>query len=211
MDDDGKFIPVDETDSSQKFAHKNLRFYPRTVTLGPNEAQSVKVQLLRANELAPGEYRSHLYFRSTETKSSQQQSSAAAADSSISIKLTPVFGITIPMIIRAGVSEVSGKFAGGKLAWGQDNSPLMMISLLRNGNISLYGDLTVHHVAPNGKKTRVSYVKGLAVYVPNEKRNLQLALDKVPGIDYRSGKLQVVFTDQAPKPSLITETEILLQ
>src|SRR5437868_5880944 len=65
MEEDGKFVKITQPDPGQNFADKNLRFFPRTVTLGPNEAQTVKVQLTKANDLAPGEYRSHLYFRAS--------------------------------------------------------------------------------------------------------------------------------------------------
>jgi P pilus assembly chaperone PapD len=210
MDDEGKFQPVAEDDSTQKFAHKNLRFYPRTVTLGPNEAQSIKVQLLRANELAPGEYRSHLYFRSIETKSNQpQQKSLASADSGISIQLTPVFGITIPLIIRNAVSEVTGTFTDANISW-ENNLPVLNISLQRKGDISLYGDITVNHIATNGKVSRVGYVKGMAVYVPNSKRNLHLPLSAESNINFKSGKLSIMYTDQSPRATKICETEISL-
>ena len=52
-----------QPDSGQQFADKYLRFFPRRVTLAPNESQMVKLQMVKTNELQPGEYRSHLYFR----------------------------------------------------------------------------------------------------------------------------------------------------
>lgn len=211
MDDDGKFQQVNDDDSTQKFAHKNLRFFPRTVTLGPNEAQSIKVQLLRANELAPGEYRSHLYFRSIKTKASNtEEKSPATTDSGISIKLTPIFGITIPMIIRTGATEVAGKFTNTTLSFDEKQKPILNISLLREGNISLYGDVTVNHIASSGKITRVAYVRGLSVYVPNNKRNIKLPLESVNDIDLKSGKLSIVYTDQSPKAAKICESELSL-
>ena len=63
MTEEGNFETITEPDNGQKFASQNLRFFPRSVTLGPNEAQTAKVQLVRANQLTPGEYRSHFYFR----------------------------------------------------------------------------------------------------------------------------------------------------
>src|SRR4051794_39184135 len=49
MKEDGSFENITVPDSGQNFADKNLRFFPRTVKLGPNEAQTLKVQLLRPN------------------------------------------------------------------------------------------------------------------------------------------------------------------
>ena len=58
MKEDGSFETISTPDPGQNFADQNLRFFPRSVTLPPNEAQVVKVQLLRTNQLTPGEYRS---------------------------------------------------------------------------------------------------------------------------------------------------------
>ena len=44
MNEDGGFENITEPDPGQNFADKNLRFFPRSVTLAPGEAQSIKVQ-----------------------------------------------------------------------------------------------------------------------------------------------------------------------
>ncbi len=62
MKEDGTFEKITQPDSAQRFADKNLRFFPRSVTLAPKEAQTVKIQIIKTNELMPGEYRSHLYM-----------------------------------------------------------------------------------------------------------------------------------------------------
>src|SRR4051812_12766425 len=62
MNEDGSFDEITVPDSGQLFAGPYLRFFPRKVTLAPNEAQVVKIQLIKTNELTTGEYRSHLYF-----------------------------------------------------------------------------------------------------------------------------------------------------
>ena len=63
MKEDGGFETITQPDPGQQFADRFIRFFPRSVTLGPNESQVVKVQLTKTNELTPGEYRSHFYFR----------------------------------------------------------------------------------------------------------------------------------------------------
>ena len=63
MKEDGAFEEIKEPDPGQNFADKYVRFFPRSVTLAPNESQVVKMQLYRTTELQPGEYRSHVYFR----------------------------------------------------------------------------------------------------------------------------------------------------
>src|SRR5687768_12576640 len=51
MKEDGAFEEIKEPDAGQNFASKYLRYYPRTVTLAPNEAQTVKVQLSKTSDL----------------------------------------------------------------------------------------------------------------------------------------------------------------
>ena len=102
MKEDGGFETITEPDPGQKFADRYIRFFPRSVTLGPNEAQVVKVQLIRSGELEPGEYRSHFYFRALPKAKPLGEKEAAVDSTTISVRLTPVFGITIPVIIRVG-------------------------------------------------------------------------------------------------------------
>lgn len=212
MDENGNFIMINEDDSTQKFAHKNLRFFPRTVTLAPNEAQSVKVQLIKANELLPGEYRSHLFFKNTYNKTAlgeEQQDSSKEANISVNIK--PVFGISIATIIRVGQNNTQAHFSNTKYIAGTKTAgPLISFTLNRNGNMSLYGDLKVSYTGADNKSTQVAIMKGLAVYNPNASRNVQLPLQKFPGLEFTNGKLFIEFSNPSSKNSPIANTEIVL-
>src|ERR1700722_7793293 len=68
MKEDGGFEEIDQPDSGERFADRYIRFFPHSVVLGPEESQVVKIQLTKINELLPGEYRSHLYFRAIPDK-----------------------------------------------------------------------------------------------------------------------------------------------
>ncbi len=211
MDEDGKFRPADQGDSAQNFADKNLRFFPRKVTLGPNEAQSVKIQVIRKNELASGEYRSHLFFRASENpKPLGEENESSGKDSNISIHITPLFGISIPVIIRNGETSLKIDISNPSFKMEKDSIPILKMTFNRSGNISSYGDITVDYISPQGNKTEVSIVKGLAVYSPNLKRNISLVLNKIPGLTYKEGTLHIVYADQSPKPVKIAEAEITL-
>lgn len=212
MMEDGKFVPVPDGDTSIKFAHKNLRFFPRSVRLAPKEAQSVKVQLIKTNELASGEYRSHLYFRAMpKAKALGEEETPGPTDSSsLSINLTPVFGISIPTIIRVGSTHVQSSFSNAQINRKNPDQVFALADLNRVGNISSYGDITVLYYGAENKPITVCYMRGLAVYTPLDKRKLQLPLSKQPGVDFAKGKLQILYTDHAPKPQVICQTEILL-
>lgn len=211
MMEDGKFVPLPDGDTSVKLAHKNLRFFPRSVRLAPKEAQSVKVQLIKTNELAPGEYRSHLYFRALPKNTALGEEESKPEDSAaLSIKLTPIFGISIPTIIRVGSTSVQSSFSNAQINRKNPDQVFALANLNRVGNISSYGDITVLYFGADNKPITVCYMRGLAVYTPLDTRKLQLPLSKQPGVDFTRGKLQILYTDHAPKPQIICQTEILL-
>lgn len=212
MTEAGGFETITEPDEGQLFASPYLRYFPRTVTLGPNEAQAVKIQLVRSGSLEPGEYRSHLYFRAVpQTKPLGEEEEAVADPTSISVKLIPIFGITIPVIIRVGQPSVSVTLSDMALTFVGDTVPRVRVTFNRSGNFSVYGDLAVDHVSDQGKRTRVGMANGFAVYTPNVRREFELNLAILPDIDYRTGRLVLTYSSPSDvKPEKYTEAELLL-
>ena len=212
MKEDGSFETITKPDSGQYFADKYLRFFPRTVTLGPNETQLVKMQLTRTEKLSPGEYRSHIYFRAIPREKPLGETDVRKDTSSaVSIQLRPVFGITIPVIIRVGENTTKVKLSDLSLEIVKDTVPRLKMMFKRTGNMSVYGDIAVDHISSQGKVTRVGMIKGIAVYTPITDRRFQFNLDKVAGVDWHSGKLHVVY--EAPvdvKAGKLAEAELLL-
>lgn len=192
MKEDGTVEKISEPDSAQLFADKYLRFFPRSVTLAPNEAQTVKVQIIRTAEMTAGEYRSHLYFRAVPNERPLGEKEIQK-DSSISVRIIPIFGISIPVIIRSGELNAQVKFSELSLI-DKDKTPALKMTFERNGNMSVYGDVLVDHISPDGKINQVGVVRGLAVYTPNNTRHFNLPLNKKPGINFHSGKLHVVYS-----------------
>ncbi|HKZ68289.1 MAG TPA: hypothetical protein VJ111_18100, partial [Chitinophagaceae bacterium] len=196
MKDDGSFETINLPDSGQHFSDNNFRFFPRNVVLAPNEGQTVKIQLVKTNELEPGEYRSHIYFRA-ESEKKPLGEEKSKQDSSISVRLVPVFGISIPVIIRVGESTMDMSFSKIAFQLDKDTVPVLKMDLNRTGNMSVYGDISVDYISEQGKVTRVAMAKGLAVYTPNAQRHFRLLLDKNPEVNYHTGTLHIVFTDQS--------------
>lgn len=212
MKDDGGFVTITEPDPGQRFADRFIRYFPRSVTLGPNEAQVVKIQLIRSNELETGEYRSHFYFRAVPKIKPLGEEEKEKDTTSISVKLTPVFGITIPIIIRNGESTAKVNLSDLALEINDNAGPLLKMVFNRSGNMSFFGDLAVDHISTQGVVTRVGIANGVAVYTPNTIRRFQFNLNKIPGVDYRSGKLRVTYSAPSDvKPAKYAEAEITLQ
>lgn len=211
MTETGAFEQINEPDPGQLFASNYIRYFPRTVKLGPNESQVVKVQLNRINQLSPGEYRSHFYFRAVPKADPLGQESKTVDTTAIAVMLKPIFGITIPVIIRVG--EVSAKITLSDLSLKtiNDTIPNITMTFNRSGNSSVYGDIAVYHISKQGKETKVGIANGIAVYTPNSKRSFQFNLNNVPGVDYSSGTLRVVFSAPSDvKPERYAEAELQL-
>ncbi len=211
MKEDGGFETITDPDPGQRFADRFVRFFPRQVTLGPNEAQTVKIQLVRSNELTEGEYRSHFYFRAIPKPTALGEEETVRDTTTITVKLTPVFGITIPIIIRSGSSTAQASLSDLNFQMVNDTLPVLKMTLNRVGNMSVYGDIAVDHITPQGKKTRVGIANGVAVYTPNTMRRFNLNLNKPAGVDYKSGKLIVTYTASSDlKPTKYDEEEVPL-
>jgi len=211
MKENGEFEEITQPGPEENFADKYIRFFPRSVVLAPDEAQVVKIQLTKTNQMSPGEYRSHIYFRAVPAERPLGEKEVLKDTTSISIKLIPVFGITVPVIIRVcesttrvSISDVSFEIVNGTM-------PIIKMAFNRTGNMSVYGDIAIDHISPQGKVTRVSFIQGMAVYTPNPIRRLKVDLDKSPDINYSSGKLHIIYSSQSDtKPEKLAEADLFL-
>jgi hypothetical protein len=210
MKEDGSFEEISQADATSISATPYIRYFPRTVTLAPNEAQVVKLQIYNSSKLSKGEYRSHLYVRAL-PKSALLGEIEPEETSSIGVKLTPIFGISLPVIIRVGESTATVNITDLNLTRSED-SPSLAMNLKRSGNMSVYGDIIVKHISPNGVSTVVGNLKGLAVYSPNSLRNLVLPLNNKILERGNKGKLLVQFYSSLDgKDKKIAESELALQ
>ncbi len=210
MKEDGSFETITEPDSGQKFASPYLRFFPRSVVLGPNESQLVKVQLTKTNLLETGEYRSHVYFRAVREEKPLGEIEARVDSGSISVSLIPVFGITIPIIIRVGDLKSSTEISDVTFEM-KDTLPVVSMTFNRTGNMSVYGNIRVEYMSPEGKVSKVGQANGVAVYTPNSRRRFSMPLQDYYALDLKKGKLKIRFLSHSDSnPELLDETEIIL-
>jgi hypothetical protein len=211
MKEDGSFEQISSPDSGQMFADKYFRFFPRTVALPPGQSQVIKMQLAKTSGMASGEYRSHIYFRSTPKEKPLGDEEIVKDTTAVTVRMIPVFGITIPAIIRVG--ECSARVTLNDLVFEMfnDTLPRLKVKFIRSGNISVFGDIKVKYTSPEGKVSQVAEIKGVAVYTPNILRTFQCNLDKTRGVDYRKGKLTITYTTpEDVKAVKLAEAELLL-
>lgn len=210
MTEDGAIDEITTPDPGQNFADKNIRFFPRSVMLGPGESQVVKLQLTKSEQLEPGEYRSHLYFRALPNQKALGEEDTKIDSTSISIKIVPIFGITIPVIIRVGESTTTLNMTDLKLETAADGANKLLLTIHRTGNMSVIGDISISHIAPNGKETKIGLVKGIAVYAPNPLRRLKVDLENKSTVDLGKGTIRVLFSSQSDtRPEKLAEAELI--
>ncbi|MFN7970844.1 MAG: hypothetical protein U0166_00580 [Acidobacteriota bacterium] len=178
MSEDGRIgLAEGDPDPAETVAQALVRFSPRQVTLEPGEIQTVRLQLRKPADLAAGEYRIHLVLREVPDVVEPPGGDTAPA-SAMSIELTPVYGICIPLIVRQGETEATVSLSNMRLisASAKDAAPRLAFTIHRHGNRSVYGDLQATALGPDGKARVIGLQKGLAVYVPNATRNVDMPL-----------------------------------
>jgi hypothetical protein len=211
MTEAGTFEQIEEPDPGQLFADRYLRYFPRTVTLPPNESQVVRMQLRRMPDMQPGEYRSHLYFRAVPVERPLGEEDLLADTTAIGIRLTPIFGITIPVIIRSGELSADVTLEELKMEMQNDTIPTLNMTFNRQGEKSVFGDIHVDWVPPRGSKVEVGVVRGIAVYTPNSMRRFRMNLRAPEGVDFSTGKLVVRYIDGSDtSDAVFAETELIL-
>jgi hypothetical protein len=209
MNEDGSFVDITEELPGQPFADPYLRVFPRQVTLAPKEAQVIMLQFRRKPDMASGEYRSHLYFRSEKDYTALGEKSTKKDSKSLSVQIIPIFGMSIPVIIRTGEISVTAALKDLKLEIVDKTSRVLNFNIHRTGNISLYGDIRVSFVPPIGKPYEIAAVNGVGVYTNIEKRNISVRLDNTSGNVWTRGKIKVSYVSNADgKPLVYAESEL---
>ena len=197
MTEAGQFEAAESAQDGEQFADAMLRYSPRQITLQPGTAQTVRVMLRKPAELAEGEYRSHLQFDKLpdiEGKASIESQGTGATQ--IGVVMNALVGASIPVIVRHGTTDASVKLAG--LALGKDEAQRAQLALQfeREGNSSVYGDVSVTFTPKNGKPHSLGQVGGIAVYTPNRVRKATLPLQVPAGVALAGGTLEVSYRDR---------------
>ena len=152
-------IAEENVTPAERAALDMIAFSPRRVTLPPNQPQVVRVGVRLPEGTPPGEYRAHMLFRSVPDTAPASVEPKPAGEG-VSIALTPIYGITIPVIVRVG--DLGADATIGE-AWVSDtqDGPAFNFDLARSGNRSVYGDI---EVTRPGVPEPLLVARGIAVY-----------------------------------------------
>lgn len=199
MKEDGSYEDVEKAHPDEKFASDLIRYSPRQVVIQPGESQTVRLLLRKKRDLPPGEYRSHILFRAIPPESTGKNiESLAGEKGEIRIKLIPIFGVTIPVIVRHGKGSATARMEGLKVndSLKPGASTVLTLRLNRQGDRSLFGDLTARFTPDNGgEELEVGRVNGIAVFTPNKSRIVNFKLSPPEGVELKRGLLHVVYRE----------------
>lgn len=210
MDASGKFEKVETPQEGELFAQNLIRYAPRRVTLEPNKPQTIRVLLRKPADLSDGEYRSHLYFSARpDNAAGDSVETATSDDDSISIKLTPIYGVTIPVIVRNGTLDANVTVSEVSVFSSKEGAKGVKVTLERVGNRSVYGDITISD-ASNPDRI-VALMRGVAVYAPNDSRTVRVPFINEASVNTGRNVL-VRFTEKGKPPSPTNvETQLTLR
>ena len=165
MTPDGMLEEVAEPSELEKAARDMIVYAPRRVTLAPREPQSIRVSARPPKGLPDGEYRVHLLFRAIPPATPVAQQSSPD-QKGLSFKLTPVYGVTIPVIVRLGNLEAQAGISNVRVER-QDGKPAVALDLSRSGRRSTFGEV---RVLKAGVKDPIAISRAVAVYTEIDKR-----------------------------------------
>ncbi|MCK5276458.1 MAG: molecular chaperone [Alphaproteobacteria bacterium] len=199
MREDGSFerIGEDMDQSAVRSARGMFRYAPRQIDLQPGQTQSIRILLRKPPELPEGEYRSHMLIQAIPKKGAGRSVESLGGSGDLSINLTIIPGVTLPIIVRHGDLSATATLSDFSLApagAGKSN-PALSFRINRNGTRSVYGDLTAtYYPSARNNGVVVSQIKLLAVYVPNAARAVVMRLILPEDAELSGGKIEVKFT-----------------
>jgi len=112
-----------------------------------------------------------MLFRAIPTATPVVQPAGAPAKG-VQFQLTPVYGVTIPVIIRLGNLEASAGIANVQLER-RDGGAAVGLDLTRTGTRSTYGEV---RVLKAGVKDPIALQKGVAIYTEVGRRHVSVPL-----------------------------------
>jgi hypothetical protein len=208
MTEDGVLQDVPQPTAADQAAEDMIVYAPRKIALAPHVPQAIRIAARPPEGLADGEYRVHLLFRAIPPSTPVvEKASADEAAKGLRFQLIPVYGVTIPVIVRLGTLQATAGIADVKLS-SKDGKPVVSLELDRSGTRSTFGDV---RVLKAGVKDPVAIQRSVAVYTEVGKRHVDVPVNP----DFK-GELQGPVTVQYVEISddgshVIAETQTVLR
>ena len=188
-------VAPEDASPAEEAAMEMVRFSPRRVVLPPGQPQTVRVSARPDPALPDGEYRAHMMFQALPRVQAVTEADAAAAAGDIAIRLVPVYGITIPVIIRNGQLQAVAALSNPRVVT-EEGVPVLRMEMTRTGDRSTFGEIRV--IKP-GLPDPVLIARGIAIYTEIGTRHLALPLTPEQAAEMRSGNLRFEYRELPEK------------
>jgi P pilus assembly chaperone PapD len=206
MTEDGGLVDVNEPTAEDKTAADMIVYAPRRVTLAPHQPQAIRIAARPPQGLPDGEYRVHLLFRAVPPPTPVAPA-GSEPEKGLRFQLTPVYGVTIPVIVRLGTLQATAGIANVHVET-KNGRPAIALDLSRSGQRSTFGEIRV--LRP-GVKAPIALQKAVAVYREIGVRHVSVPIDDA----YKgaiSGPVTVQYVETFEDGShVIAETQAVLR
>ena len=174
MTADGGLEDVAQPSAQHELTRDMLLYAPRRVTLAPNKPQSIRIAARPPQGLPDGEYRVHMLFRAIPPARPVMMPAAAQQKKGVSFALIPVYGVTIPVIVRLGNLHAKAAIENVRLE-SREGKSVVALDLSRSGDRSTFGEV---RVLKAGVKEPIAIQRAVAVYTELSSRQVSIELDQ---------------------------------
>ena len=204
MTPEGKLVDVETPTEAEKTAQEMVLYAPRRITLPPNQPQAIRLSARAPAGLPDGEYRVHMLFRAVPPPRPQ---AAPQKVEGVAFALTPIYGVTIPVIVRLGNLQAKAAVSNVRKVT-EDGKPAIALDISRSGDRSTFGEV---RVLKSGISDPIAILRGVAVYTEIGQRSVIIPLDPAQTAN-ASGPVTVQYVEPTDTgPVTIAETSAVLR
>lgn len=204
MTPDGKLEDVEIPNDREKVAQEMLLYAPRKVTLPPNQPQAIRLTARAPAGLPDGEYRVHMLFRAIPEA---QPVTAPAKVEGVAFQLRPIYGVTIPVIVRFGNLEAKAALSNVRKV-DDKGKPAVALDINRTGSRSTFGEI---RVLKAGIEKPIGIISGVAVYTEIGQRSVTVPIDPALAAN-ATGTVTVQYVEPTDTgPVTLAETSAVLR
>lgn len=204
MGDDGRLADVETPNDKEKAAEEMILYAPRKVVLPPDQPQAIRLSARAPQGLPDGEYRVHMLFRAIPAP---QPVTAPQKVEGVAFQLRPIYGVTIPVIVRLGNLEAKAALSNVRKVV-DNGKPAVSLDISRTGTRSTFGEI---RVLKAGVEKPIAMGAGIAVYTEIGQRSVTLPIDPAQAAN-ATGQVTVQYVEPTDTgPVTIAETSAVLR
>lgn len=209
----GGLVEVETETKADKLAKSLIRFSPRQALIQPGQRQVVKLMVRKPADLPFGEYQARLKFMpiADNTRKTTGNSTESAGPK---LDIDLIVGVTIPVVVQHGKvnTTVVPRDMSIKPSPKVPSGYIAVVSLLRTGDYSAFGDIIVRYLGKSGENRVIAKGEEVGIYIPDAVRTVALPVELPKDLDFTSGKIRVEFlhNKQIGRPPAASFKELTL-